>query len=349
MRIPVTSIFAAALLLATASARAATVHVASNGVNGSGCGTSQSPCRSIGRAIANAASGDMIVVGPGVYGDLNHDGVLGQPGEEDPATFSPGCGCVLGINKDVTVLSSGGAAQTVIDGASVGANANVLVIASAQLGKPGKGFMVTGLSGSGSAIVVDGSPVKIMGNQVFMQGSGSGIAPVTNDGEEVLIQGNQVIFAGTGISVSGAGKTAKQNQLSGCAAGIVAGSGAVVSGNIITDASSFGILVSGTPEVAGNAIYGSGSIGLAVGGTASDGAVVQKNNIFDNGQAGTMLANCGLYNQGAAGVVATNNYWGSSAGPGSDPSDTFCNDMLGTTIWTPFATKPFKVKAPVKP
>jgi hypothetical protein len=36
-------------------------------------------------------------------------------------------------------------------------------------------------------------------------------------------------------------------------------------------------------------------------------------------------------------------------GPGPDPADTVCNQGPVTTIVTPFATKPFSVKAPIKP
>jgi hypothetical protein len=59
--------FATLLGLAVAtSARAVTVYVANNGVDGPSCGLKDSPCRSIGQA-ANfiAAPGDTVVVGPG--------------------------------------------------------------------------------------------------------------------------------------------------------------------------------------------------------------------------------------------------------------------------------------------
>jgi len=39
------------------------------------------------------------------------------------------------------------------------------------------------------------------------------------------------------------------------------------------------------------------------------------------------------------------NYWGTATGPGPEPADALCS---GTTA-TPFATKPFNVKARVKP
>src|SRR5262249_55607768 len=147
---------------------AGSLYVANNGVDGPGCGPTESPCRSIGQAIARAVSGDSIIVGPGRYGDLNANGVLGEPGEENPDAFSPGCGCMLGINKGVRLISSDGAAETVIDARTIPSNTNVLIIATdVQFGKPGEGFTVTNPSGSGSGIVIDGSNVRVMGNQVF--------------------------------------------------------------------------------------------------------------------------------------------------------------------------------------
>ncbi len=52
---------------------------------------------SITQGIAMAATGDTIIAGPGMYGDLNADGILGNsPGEEVP---SAGCGCMLSVNR----------------------------------------------------------------------------------------------------------------------------------------------------------------------------------------------------------------------------------------------------------
>jgi hypothetical protein len=132
------------LLLIAPPAHGTTIYVASNGVDGSGCGTLTSPCRSIGQGVANAMAGDSVVVGPGRYGDLNHNGILGEPGEENPDVFSPGCGCVFALNKAVALTSSNGAAATVIDATSVAVGQNVLIITTGgEFGKPGKGFLVT--------------------------------------------------------------------------------------------------------------------------------------------------------------------------------------------------------------
>src|SRR6266478_903893 len=76
-------------------ARAATKFVANNGIDSSVCGTTAATaCRSISQAIANAFDGDVIFVGPGRYGDLNDDGVFGDPGEE---FFPAPCRCMLQV------------------------------------------------------------------------------------------------------------------------------------------------------------------------------------------------------------------------------------------------------------
>ena len=68
----------------------------------------RSHCLPIDRqAVANAVSGDTILVGPGIYStDLDRDGVPDEPGEE-PSSMS--------IDKAVKVLSAFGASSTVIE------------------------------------------------------------------------------------------------------------------------------------------------------------------------------------------------------------------------------------------
>src|SRR5262245_3880387 len=88
----------AAPALATAAPLA--LRVANTGVDGPTCGSAASPCRSITRAIANAATGDTIQVGPGVYGrDLDRDGI-DEPGEEAETIF---------VGKAIKIFSDFGA------------------------------------------------------------------------------------------------------------------------------------------------------------------------------------------------------------------------------------------------
>ena len=315
----------------------------------------------------SAAAGDTIVVGPGVYGDLNHNGTLGDlPGEENPDVFSPGCGCVLALNKPVSVESSNGAAATIIDGQSVDVGTNVLVITGlaggGEFGKPGKGFTVTNTgSQDGNGITIDATNVTVAGNQVVssMFLSEIGIATVNAD-ETVRIEGNQVIgWGNTGILTQGAGKTIRGNQVSkSCGRGIEALGTSVVVGNV---ASGNGFVGGAFVTGAGGSCHGIGSSGIAVG---APGTVVLGNAAYGNDTgievgsafAGTIGKNnlvgndmCGLRNEGVVGLQAPNNYWGAATGPGAAPADDICNENNGTTTVTSFATKPFTVKAPIKP
>lgn len=71
-------------------AAAATLHVPNHGEDTPECGTRRQPCRSISAAIAHASEGDRIVVGPGLYGDVNGDGDFNDPGDEAAELQSPG-------------------------------------------------------------------------------------------------------------------------------------------------------------------------------------------------------------------------------------------------------------------
>ena len=114
------ALFVALLFAVAPRAGAATRYVSDIGSDGPGCGLAlTSACRSITQAIDLANPGDTILVGPGRYGDLNRNGILGEAGEELGYLTPPAsCSCVLRIEKQVIVISSGGAAVTMIDGRS---------------------------------------------------------------------------------------------------------------------------------------------------------------------------------------------------------------------------------------
>jgi hypothetical protein len=319
-------------------AHGATRYVASTGTDGPACGVdAPSACQSITKAIALAAPGDTILVRPGRYGDLNRNGVIGDvPGEEAP---SLGCGCVLSINKHVIVLSSGGAAVTMIDGRSVDTLQNVLIIAAAgEFGRPGQGFTVTSTARADSyGIALDSGNVMVRGNQAI--GIGDGIGIVTVNDSAVRIEGNQVSNWTDGIQSRGSAIVSK-NQVVFNGAGIVT-RGGTVKGNVAT-ANTTGIAIvkaTGIVTVTTNAAYLNRFTGVYVE-DPFDGTIT-KNNMFANGTPGL---NCGLYNLNAPDLVAKNNYWGVPAGPGAPPRDTACDTPPGTTITSPFATKPFTVK-----
>ena len=81
--------------------QAATYYVANNGLDSSPC-TKTMPCRSITRALTVTPAGSKIEVGPGIYGDIDHSGTVGDfPGEEQPASS----GCPISVTSRVTIVS----------------------------------------------------------------------------------------------------------------------------------------------------------------------------------------------------------------------------------------------------
>ena len=102
------------LVAAVSVAHADVKHVANFGVDSPDCGLQETPCRSISQAIRNASEGDTVFVGPGLYGDLNHNGVVGELGEEG-ASIPSGESCLVCVSKRLTLLSQRGAAHTTID------------------------------------------------------------------------------------------------------------------------------------------------------------------------------------------------------------------------------------------
>jgi parallel beta-helix repeat protein len=339
-----TAVLAAVLVCALPLvAHAGTRFVAHTGIDGSNCGLdAATACRSISQAIALAAPGDTIIVGPGRYGDLNRKDVLGDiPGEE---IGSSGCSCVLSMNKAVIIISSGGAAVTIIDGTSVNVVQTVVVLSvGGEFGRPGKGFTVTetgrrNSSGEfdGHGIGIDAADVKVRGNQVIFsrrdtdRSLGEGIFTVNS--AAIRIEGNHVLNWRVGIDIRVAGTaTVSKNQVIGNDAGILAQGGTVV-GNVATG-NEHGIEVSQDTTVSGNAALRNG-LGFVVFKPFI--GVLTKNNMFGN-------AACGLANVGEVGLNAANNYWGVATGPGAPPADQVCNSG-GSTTTSPFATTPFKVQ-----
>ena len=200
-----------------ATAFAATRYVRSLGTDTPICGvTTTTPCRSITQAIALAAPGDVISVGAGRYGDLNRNGILGEPGEENG---SPGCGCVVSLNKAVSVISYGGAAVTYIDGTTVDTNTTVLIITiGGEFGRPGKGFTVSGTARRGDGfgghgIVLDASNVMVRGNQVIFSGGPTGATGIlTVNFEPLRLEGNLVRGWPVGIESRGAAIVSKNRS-----------------------------------------------------------------------------------------------------------------------------------------
>lgn len=360
----------AVLLAGVPSAPGAAIrYVANNGIDSTFCGVTiingftcsgkETPCRSISCAIREADAGDLIIVGPGRYGDLNRDGALDDKGDEF-GLFGGSCDCMIAVHKAVTIVSSHGAGATLIDASTVDLFQNVRITPNGgEFGRPGKGFLVTGTASADFArshgIVVDGGTnLRIRGNQLDRHGApahrGYGIWVIDDGPGTVLIEENQVLGAwDSGISIRGTGsRTVRRNHVAGSTVyGIVfyqSGAGTIV-GNVVTGSGFVGIYAQDStlvPTVSGNAAYGNDEIGIEL--ENFDGGVAQKNNVFGNGE-------CGMHVEAlVTPAIASNNYWGASTGPGADPADEICfGDGYVPPVIVPFATKPFSIDPPLRP
>jgi hypothetical protein len=359
------------------TAHADTRFVASNGVDGPSCGTAAAPCRSITQAITLAGAGGRVIVGPGQYGDLDGDGVLGEPGEE-PA---PGpCNCMILIAQRVTLESVGGAGATVLDVPPTVSFGVRVQADDVVFGKKSRGFTT---SGGFTVMQVDlgFARASIAGNRI----TGGGSTGLSMGGSDHAIVGNSAVGnGGAGFVLGGVASTgfkisknfAAENGQQGLN---IRGGGFKVSGNVASNNRGTGISVfydafDPTASVTGNVAAGNGDKGFILGTgaifpvtptarrnaavgnrrggifMAGNGVQVEDSNIFGNGSlpdvagAGGLL-NCGIISGLPTPVVAEGNFWGASTGPGADPADAVCVKGAGSVDAVPFATAAFNVKS----
>ncbi|MBC8028417.1 MAG: right-handed parallel beta-helix repeat-containing protein [Steroidobacteraceae bacterium] len=355
---------ALALTIAT-GAFAGTIHVAANGVDAAGCGSFAAPCRTIGRGLESARVNDTVLVRPGVYGDVDRNGTLGGVGEEIPTALG-----TLRIAKPVKLLSTSGAATTVIIGSADLSATFEIASNGVTIGGPGEGFTIVG--GRDHGVVTDNvTGMRIAGNVVTgapfagLFVSSSGVVEISDndvhgnlqagiiamsllDSARVLVRRNKVHSNGSGIVSSTFGPhEISANEISNNAFdGIsVAFAPSLVFRNVVVG-NGRGIS-SGTwspdrppsagPTIARNTIIGNREVGLLV--SAGPVAVkLRENNVYGNGIDPGYFANCGLANFTGMALIATNTYWGAATGPGADPADATCGNDPVSTI--PFATRP---------
>jgi hypothetical protein len=388
--IGIVAVFGASLSVADAPAMEASasstgriLYVASNGVDSINCGNRATPCRSITQAIANAVNGDQIEVGPGLYGDLNADGDLDDPGEEAPLKSTNDL-LVVHVNKRLGIYSQRGAAATTIRATllplDTGDRLVTVVWISAGgviFGRPNGGFTIVGGSRT-NGIVVDGGPARVVGNIalnsgnfgfVFLSHNGE-IVAVNNVAESgsngfeavashrVVLDGNIAsnnlgfpVGDGVGFLLNGSSEFVAVNVVKNCVSsgngsGIIAANGGSFkfSRNTVTGNLRSGIIIAGE----GDASLSQNSVIANVSngitiGTGLHSISLRRNNIFGNG---TGTNNCGVHNETGAVLDVAGNYWGAPSGPGLDPADNAgpsCDATGSTTITEPFATKPFPI------
>ncbi|HTO07212.1 MAG TPA: hypothetical protein VMR86_09155 [Myxococcota bacterium] len=319
------------LWLAAGASLAKTVLVAGHGTDSGICGTSAAPCRSISQAIANAVDGDTISVGPGYYGDLDRDGVWGEPGEElglDNAT----CSCVVELSKRVTLISKDGAASTVID--ADGDDLDVIAVlasgAGSKIGKAGHGFTLrnSGEFGFSAQLVPH---LDVEGN-VAEHNAADGFN-VRSDG--MISRQNRAIENGDdGFTFVGAGGTSTGDVAIGNfdRGFVVEGSDNHLTGAVsIANRQGFIVsLTSGPTRIDKSAALGNQNEGVVI----SDGVNLTLTSMSIVGNDAVSGNNCGVTNNSALTIHATKSWWGAATGPGALPANLACNPVPGSVTDT---------------
>src|SRR3569833_1363489 len=105
------------ILSNTAAAR--TLFVTSDGADSGSCGAQASACRSISQGMENAVAGDTILVGAGRNGNISGSPSYTGSGDEHPhqLTLRGTTGCIVCIDKPISIYSLHGPSVTVIEGA----------------------------------------------------------------------------------------------------------------------------------------------------------------------------------------------------------------------------------------
>lgn len=359
---------------APAQTEGRTFHITNYGVDSDSCGTAASPCRSITQGINLAEAGDTVLVGPGRYGDSNGDGDFSDPGDEQ------GDSSVITLARSgLRVISEYGARVTLIDATGTSFNDAVLIIArGTQFGAPRHGFRVLATGRLYGIEVSDNSnDVTVAGNVVTGGTQGSYLFPTRGRGAVITdnlaidtVEGpgftgvDNLVDPGTGaparvarnvsirnligFNVGGPDLVFSDNIADDNAQGaMVGGDGAIIRRSYFGNSGSHGVFIEGAVNAfVNNNVIGNRGPGvvLAVTGTI---AQFSRNNIYGNGTSTVSVSgeppNCGVFNASGTRLDALNTFWGSPAGPGSDPADMVCNAPGGSTIvFVPFATRPFK-------
>jgi len=318
-------------------APAVTLHVANNGEDSDGCGAEGSPCRSISRAIANADRGDTIIVGPGRYGDLDGDGAFDGAGEE---TAPAECGCMIEVNKRLTLQSRDGAGVTVLDAGGAGVNVVRIFAGFVIFGGDGKGFTLTRGNG-GLEVPLGALGLRAEGN-LAVRNARDGFA-----GQFGRLKNNLAVANGhNGFFVLTSfgeltGNLAVANGIDGFALTLNAAR-VSLSGNRAVANRGHGFFIAGRKNtLERNAVLGNRRFGIAL---LTDDVTITENNIYgNNSEEFNGLTNCGLHMAVDGSLDVTNNFWGSADGPGPDPADAICNPGGAGIDSEPFATREFRI------
>jgi hypothetical protein len=325
------------MLAVPAIVAAATLNVSNTGVDGSTCGGVGS-CRSITRAVANAAPGDSIVVGPGLYSaDLDGDGIGNEPGEEATIIF---------LDKPLRITSKFGASSTLVRNAGFWVTTSGVV-----LGKLNNGFTIT--PSQIPVVVIDGSiagnferlDVRVEGNVITLEGDFfAGIFAANTRGR---LEHNRVIGRGeciNGLYLTNSWDVIARNVAMGCETGFHQDAGATVARLVRNTAigNGTGFNIGKSAEFTGNAAIGNGFAGVVLSPNAQ--VPLFRDNAFIASHE-----NCGVFNDSSLMLDASGNYWGAATGPGPDPADTICDGAGSVTVTAPFlTTDPTQAQFPLR-
>lgn len=335
-----------------ASADAATLHVATYGVDGFACGDADSPCRSIGRAIALAAAGDTVIVGPGRYGDVNADGDFDDPGDEQPEVDVGSCLCLINVDKRrLRLRSRDGAGVTVIDAGDLPVSAIHVGADGVIVGGRKRGFTLLGghrgvrLGASVTRATIEGNVAIVdAGDPVSDPDAGLYSAGFVVDGNRNLVRGNAaVVNPEIGFVILGSehylgGNLASLTRLHGFYVPVASADHAVVSNfAIANDEDGIFVDVEGHARLLNNnVLVGNRGAGIALDRIAPGPISVRWNNIYGNGVPAE--SNCGLWNSNPGVVIdAIRNFWGFAGGPAAEPGNEVCNIDASEADTDPFA------------
>lgn len=331
-----------AVMLLSAALAHGKVLVAVTGADDGTCGTSARPCRTIGRAVANALPGDTIEVGPGHYGDANGDGDFADPGDE-AAEIGTGCNCVIHVDKPLVLVSRDGAGATLVDGAGIASPDLVrLDAAGSTFGKRKHGFTLrraggAGLHSSADRLSVAGNIALFgIGNGFEVFGSGSSVVgnrALTNDAQGFNVQFTHGVIrdnvaignASNGFSPDGNNTIAGNAAIGNGGDGFhLNGHGSVLQGNAALGNGETGFDLSG-----GNVLTGSIASGNHRGVEVDDDDLVTKNAIVSNDGVGVVDPN------GNGGQVTKNSIFGNHFATDDLIVGSNCGVLLGVAVQTP--------------
>jgi hypothetical protein len=372
----------AVLMLSAEPAQAGKLYAANNGVDSADCGEKSNPCRSISHTVTRGSSGDQIVVGPGVYGDINNDGDLEDDGEENALGTDE---AMISISSAIKLFSRDGAKSTVIRGVSTKSFAVYLKSSEVLLGKNKRGFTITG--GSKAALFVEGSNTSISANKLYSNdGHGILVGCIPSDDENTDPDFRGFSSSGTlqhnilnhnGMSGAYFCENTASWNLSNNESSHNSAHGAYLQGanhsstrNVFTDNALNGMRILGAPSltVLKTVIDANGSSGVSIGdspnstlkkssiigntGTGvfiSEGVTISKSNILGNlptDNTGGGYLNCGVFDNTSDEGQLNQNYWGSADGPAAnEPADDVCSQVKTPSI-TDFLGREKRVPAP---